>query len=294
VNPARVLAKVEDRAYEPADDETSEDPKVDDGRLKALTELGREVWREHAHAKGDKDARIGKTSVKKSFCGYLTTAVVDEKHGIVLGYTTQPGNVDQGKTFEAAYDAATSLAGKPKEAALDRAFDLIEIRQRLDTDGVQGHIPMVQTHRTGNVFSSERFSVSYVEDHFEVLCPCGLLMRQVKARPNGYYVFRGVGCFGCPLQNRCTTAKDGIRNFEFEPELRKLQERFWLHRKTDEYKFAMKQRMATIEPVFGHGKTFHNLGKSIYRSLPMQRIQTAMSLLVVNLEKLIRYAPQVA
>jgi len=74
--------------------------------------------------------------------------------------------------------------------------------------------------------------------------------------------------------------------------LRKLQERQWLLRKTNEYKEAMKRRMSTIEPVFGHAKTFHNLGKSIYRSLSMQRIQTAMSLLAVNLEKLVRYAPQ--
>jgi hypothetical protein len=141
------------------------------------------LWREHAHAKGDKDARIGKTSVKKSFCGYLTTAVVDEKRGVVVGYTTEPGNVYQGKTFGTAYEAALSMAGKPAEAVLDRAFDLVEIRKRLERDGVRGYIPMVRT------------------PHF---------------------------------------------------------------------------------------------GKSIYRSLRMQYIQAAMALLTINLEKLVRYAPQAA
>ena len=68
---------------------------------------------------------------------------------IVVSCTTEPGNVDQGKTFE---------------AALDRAFDLVEIRQRLEEDGIQGYIPMIRTHRAGNVLDSEHFTISCKSD----------------------------------------------------------------------------------------------------------------------------------
>jgi len=253
--------------------------------------LAREIWRDHAHTKGDVDARIGKTSSKRSFCGYLSTAVVEESHGIVLAYETVAGNTDQGKTFLPAYERAVCLAGKPEEVAADRAFDLEEIRSELRESGVVDHIPMVRTCPRSGMFNSERFRVVEGLYGYEVLCPCGLPMRQTKSRPNGLLVFRGTGCKKCSLWSKCTTARDGFRNFEFDPARRKLQEECWLRSKTAQHKEAMKRTMASIEPVFGHGKTFHNLGKSIYRSLGMQRIQTAMSFFAIDLEKLIRYVP---
>ena len=291
-NPARVLAKAEARPYESDSGNESAEPKPEDeGLLKAFVSMAREIWREHAHAKGDVDARIGKTSPKDSFFGYLSTAVVDESRGVVLGYETVAGNIDQGKTFLPAYKRAVCLAGKPEEVAADRAFDLEEIRRELRDSGVVGHIPMVRTHPRGGMFNSERFTVVELAGGYEVLCPCGLPMRQIKSRPNGLLVFRGKGCETCALRSKCTTSKDGFRNFEFEPGRRKLQEECWLESKTARHKEAMKRRMASIEPVFGHGKTFHNLGKSIYRSLSMHRIQTAMSFFAIDLEKLVRYAP---
>lgn len=295
VRPERVLARAEGRQYDPGEEVQAQEENPTQGeQAHELPKLASEIWKEHPHAKGDCDARIGTTSKGKFFCGYISTAVVDEKHGVVLSSHTVPGNVDQGKTFHPAYEQATGRAGKPEGLACDRAFDLVEIRQGLAEDGVQAYIPMIRTHRAGNVLGSELFNVTEGPGGYKVLCPCGLGMRQEKARANGLLVFRGTGCKGCPLANRCTTAKDGIRHFEFRPELRKLQEEHWALRKTVQYTLAMKRRMATIEPVFGHGKTFHNLGKSIYRSLPMQRIQTIMSLFAVDLEKLVRYAPQPA
>lgn len=294
VNPARVLAKAEDRAYNPDDEKSRSTTKASDegDTLKRLEAVARDIWSNHKHAKGDADARIGKTSTTKCFCGYLSTAVVDESRGIVLSYETVAGNVDQARTFIPAYEKAKQLVGKPVELAADRAFDIMGIREPLDADGVTAYIPMVRYHRNGNVVSSEHFEVSRSGYGYSVKCPAGHFMRLSKVRSNGLRVYRGTCCAGCPLQNGCTTAKDGMRSFEFEPKLRSFQERHWAQKKTQEYKHAMKRRMSTIEPVFGHGKTFHNLGKCIFRSLSMHRIQTAMSLFAVNLEKLVKYAPE--
>jgi len=100
----------------------------------------------------------------------------------------------------------------------------------------------------------------------------------------------------CSLREKCNKDKNGIPKFKFKPETREFQEKQWLLRKTEEYRDAMKARMATIEPVFGHGKTYHNLGKCIYLSILMTKIQTAMSFLVINIEKYLKYGqlPQIA
>ena len=295
VSADRVLAKAEGISHDVAESSAAGKHLPDqDKESPELEELARRLWRDHPHAKGDPDARIGKTSVKKSFCGYVSAAVVDEKHGIVLGYTTVAGNVDQADTFLPTYEKARRLAPRPRELAADRAFDILEIRRRMRDDGVRAHIPMIRTHRRGDVLDSEHFKVFNVGDGYEVRCPAGHLMRQSKSRKTGALEFRGTRCAGCPLQGKCVNAADGVRGFNFDPVLRQFQEEHWLARGTPEYQRAMKMRMATIEPVFGHAKTFHKLGKSIYRSFPMQRIQTMMSLFAVNLEKLVRYAPQPA
>ena len=85
VDPGRVVASAEGKSYESEGSSGDVEELVSEKRTSAeLEELARELWRDHAHAKGDSDARIGKTSATKSFCGYLSAAVVDEKHGIVL------------------------------------------------------------------------------------------------------------------------------------------------------------------------------------------------------------------
>ena len=299
VSAARVLAKAEGRVYEPdadevapPDDDSEPDVERDDAQIKHLEATARAIWSKHPHAKGDVDARIGKTSMSKSFCGYLSTAVVDEKYGIILGCEAVAGNVDQAKTFMPAYNKSKQLAGSPAELAADRAFDILDIREKLESDNVVAYIPMVRSHRKGNVIGSEHFRVTAVGDNFEVICPGGHLMKQVKCGGDGLRVYRGTACHGCSLSSKCTTAKDGVRAFEFRQRLRKFQEQHFEQKKTAEYKHALKRRMSTIEPIFGHGKTFHNLGKCIYRSLPMNKIHSIMSFFAINLEKLVRYAPQ--
>ena len=61
----------------------------------------------------------------------------------------------------------------------------------------------------------------------------------LQIRSNGLRVYRGKCCAGCPLKSKCTTAKDGVRQFEFEPRLRRFQEQHWAQKKTQEYKDAL-------------------------------------------------------
>lgn len=294
-DPRRVLARAQEVEYEPS--EASEEcEKEADERLSELEKMANELKDSLAPCKGDKDARIGHTSVKGSFCGYLTTAVVDEKRGIVLSYKTFAGNVDQAKTFVEPYEQAISRAGVPKELAADSAFDVLDIRQRVESDGVTGHIAMQRSRNRGNVFGSKMFDVQIEAGEYVVKCPSGEQMQKLAETSEGYIIFCGVGCQECCLRGKCTTSHDGVRKFKFKPELREFQEKIWQMSKTKEYKDAMKARMATIEPRFGHAKTYHNLGKCIYRSEVMTSIQTALSLMVLNLEKLLKYAliPQTA
>jgi hypothetical protein len=291
-NPRRVLAKSEAREYIPIEGEEDSCDPTDiepDPRLSELKSIAVEMKKNLAPCAGDKDARIGHTSVRGSFCGYISTVVVDEKHGVVLGYKTFAGNVDQTKTFQGPYNDARLSAGKPNELAADSGFDHLDIRKLVVKDEVACYISMMKPRGRTAVYGSDRFKVTKDGDRYCVECPAHRFMRGFGGTKEGYRIFRGGGCSECGWREKCTTDKKGTRKFRFNPEFRVFQEKQWLLRKTDEYKRAMKARMATVEPIFGHTKTYHNLGKCIYRSKPMNAIQTTMSLLTVNLEKFMRY-----
>ena len=117
------------------------------------------------------------------------------------------GNVDQADTFLPTYEKATMIGARPEELAADSAFDILPIRQRMRGDGVRAYIPMIRTHRNGDVLSGEHFKVLEVEGGYEVVCPAGHGMRQTKSRKDGLLEFRGTKCRGCPLQGKCTTGK---------------------------------------------------------------------------------------
>ena len=291
-NPRRVLAKSEAREYVPVEEKEDTCDPTDpepDPRLSELKSMAVEMEKNLAPCAGDKDARIGRTPSISNFCGYISTVVVDEKHGVALGYETFAGNVDQTKTFQGPYSDARLSCGKPDELVADSGFDHLDIRKLVVKDGVAGYISMMKPRGRTAVYGSDRFKVTKDGDRYRVECPAHRFMRDLGGTREGYRIFRGEECSECGLRERCTADKNGSRKFQFNPEFRVFQEKQWLLRKTEEYKRAMKARMATIEPVFGHAKTYHNLGKCIYRSKPMNAIQTTMSLLTVNLEKLMRY-----
>ena len=48
------------------------------------------------------------------------------------------------------------------------------------------------------------------------------------------------------------------------------------------------------ENVFGHGNTYHHGDKAPYRSTPMNFIAQVMTVIAVDLEKMVRYGNQAA
>lgn len=62
---------------------------------------------------------------------------------------------------------------------------------------------------------------------------------------------------------------------------------------SEEYRQAQKQRMAW-ENVFGHGNTYHHGDKVPYRSKPMNFIAQVMTVIAIDLEKMVRYGNQAA
>jgi transposase len=272
-------------------------------RPETLQQVMEQLKAEMPHAKGDAEAKIGHTSRDHRFCGYLSGNLADGKYRVLSATHLEPGNVYQAHAFVASRVAEQHLerAGRaPARAALDAAFGYPEVAAHLAKEWPQtevflepGVIPPKQPAQK-RVFGIEAFTLTK-DDH--LLCPNEELplgkreMHIQSHRKDGTLEYAGNACSDCPLRPQCTTKKKGPRVVKLHPDNHRYRQAIEAKAKTPEHRVAMRRLFAFIEPVFGHGKTYHRWGKAPYRSLRMNRIFNLLVVIVWDIEKLVRYAP---
>ena len=242
------------------------------------------------HARGDQDARLGKAGPGQTFCGYLAGYVVDGLVGIITAVVLAAGNAWQAALVSPALaQHRVHIVGQAQSLTLDSAFDYPEVYQVLATAGLTGHI-VPRDHRSPEgCFGSDRFT--WTEDG-RLLCPRpepDRDMQPLRQHRDGRVTYQGTGCADCPLRGQCIGQdKSKPRTLTLHPE----DHRRWLVNRaaaqTEAAKQAQKRRTAW-EKVFGHGNTYHHGDKAPYRSQPMNQIAQVMTVIALNLEKLVRY-----
>jgi transposase len=254
------------------------------------------------HAKGDRDARVGHTSRGHVFCGYLSGNVVDSRYGVISATHLEPGNAYQAHAF---VDSGVSRqhverAGRaPKKSALDAAFGYAEVTLHLAKEWPEtevfvepGGVPLPREQQ--NIFKTEVFTLT--EDD-RLLCPNQSLsaaereMRIIARRKDGRLEYAGQRCDQCTLRSQCTSRVKGPRVVKLHPMRHRHRLAIKAKAQTPEHRAAMKRRLAGIEPIFGHGKTYHCWGKSPYRSRHMNSVFNLLVVIAHDIEKLGRYAP---
>jgi transposase len=258
---------------------------------------------EMPHAKGDPEARVGYTSSSHPFCGYLSGNLVDGKYRVISATHLEPGNAYKADAFvdSGVTEQHLGRAGQvPARAAMDAAYGYPNVAAYLAKEWPQtevflkpGVIPPKQPAQA-KIFGIEAFTLT--EDN-HLLCPNEALslekrdMHIQSHRKDGKLEYAGKACSDCPLRPQCTTKKKGPRVVRLHPENYRYRQAIEAKAKTPEHRAAMKRLFAFIEPVFGHGKTYHHWGKAPYRSVRMNRIFNLLVAIAWDIEKLVRYAP---
>jgi len=277
--------------------------KVPATNAQGLKETMEDMQAVMPHAKGDPDVRVGRTDDQQFFCGYLSGVIVDGKYGLISATHLAAGNAYQADAFMQSAVAAQHVqrAGRPPDkAALDAAFGYVDVANHLAEHWPQtevflqpGVIPPLQKGRQ-HIFQVEAFTLTEGD---ELLCPneaLPLAQRQMRVQArhrDGTLEYVGRGCAECELRAQCTTKQAGPRVVKMHPQRRRQRQAMENKAKTPEHRAAMKQRLVCIEPVFGHGKSYHHWAKALYRSLQMNRVFNLLVAIAWDIEKLVRYAP---
>ena len=255
-----------------------------------LLRVARRLLAALPRARGDLDARVGKANNWEVFCGYLAGYVVDGLFGIITAIVFAVGNAWQAALLSPALvQHQAHIVGQAQDMTIDSAFDYPEVYQVLEAARLKGYIASRDHRSPEGRFGPDRFTWTE-EGH--LLCPRDGPDREMKAirtHGDGRVTFQGTGCADCPLHGQCVGKdRSGPRMLTIQPE----DHRRWLINRaanqTEEYKQAQKRRMAW-ENVFGHGNTYHHGDKAPYRSQPMNEIAGVMTVIAINLEKMVRY-----
>ncbi|MGN9847491.1 IS1182 family transposase [Nonomuraea sp. H19] len=173
--------------------------------------IARKVARDRIISTVDPQARHGRKTVARSFDGYKGHIAEDPDSEIITATQVTPGNVGDAETAaELLADVlAPERAGQAGQAEVygDAAYGTGPVLATLEQAGVEAMVKVQPAGAPGGRFSKDVFTVDL--EAGQVTCPNRVRV-SIRRQGDGGGVARfGVACAGCPLRERCTTAKDG-------------------------------------------------------------------------------------
>jgi len=253
----------------------------DDGQGPAIR---RGVAKDRVVSVVDPEMRHGRKSRSKRLDGYKAHIVTDHDNELILGVATTAANVPDGPQAAGLIRAAKAAGVPVTEMLGDTAYGDGDTRVAVEQVGVK------VTAKTQPPTSRGRFpKTDFVVDPDgpSATCPAGHTTTDAgwstdrKQRRVVILKF-GERCDGCPLRDRCTTAKTGrtIRlNFHEE----RLQAA-----RAEQARPATRaklRRRALVERKIAELK-MHGLGKARYRGSRKNLLQLRLTAGMVNMKKL--------
>jgi len=258
-----------------------------------LKSRAKQVLEQMPHARGDQQARVGRTTSYTWFCGYWMGFVVDNAHQVITAVVWAAGNVKQYKTLKPALKAHIQRLGKPKATSADSAFDEFEVHSFLKQQSITGHITSREHSppRNGG-YGTDR--VTWVEGMHLPLCPGEKPLRTIGQAKQDRQVFEGTACTGCTLYTQCHPSGQGQpKRFTLHLAAHRCWQDNRAHCQSPAYKIARRDRF-TSEGRFGLAKMNHHGARAPYRSANMNHIAGLMIAIVMNLRILARHQHQEA
>lgn len=208
--------------------------------------------------------------------------VACDKHGWILGFDVNPGNMHDSKAFLPFFKTQL-LNYNPKVVCGDAAYINTSIARFVSESNVQLLAPYVAPRGDRDIFN-KRFKY-YLEANC-YLCPNGKMLTFNNIDKNGYmqYQIEKHECKDCPFKKECVKSysKKVIRRHLYIDYLEQCRN----YRLSEEGKLTYKLRKTTIERVFAEAKENHGLRFTRFRGLKKNRDIRSLLYACLNIKKL--------
>lgn len=243
----------------------------------------------------DPDAGVVKFSKGKARPRYKEHRCVDERFGVITSSITTSGTVDDGKMFERLIDTHEENTNKEVKTVVgDSKYGTVNNYLKCKDRGIKPHLrDLKSTQEKGRkkkgIFSEDKFKYDQETDTF--ICPTGKRLRKRtyhKRRDKWEYISSKIDCDKCPIRNKCTTSRSGVRTIHRHKRQKELDE-IRLEVSSPNGKRDLKKRWYLMERSFADGANLHGLKKARWRGHFRVQIQNHMISAVQNIRILIEH-----
>ena len=209
--------------------------------------------------------------------------VACDKHGWILGYDVNPGNVHDSKAFLPFFENKL-LKYKPVVCCCDAGYANALIAHFVQEHNCKLLVPYVAPRGIKASFGKKEFDYYFEIDQY--MCPNKKMLIPWNITKDGYIQYRihKDECGNCPFKKQC------LKNYAFKTVTRHLYDDCMLlardYRLSKEGKEYYKLRKETIERVFAEGKEHHGLRYTRYKGLKKNSNFRALLYACLNIKKL--------
>ena len=218
---------------------------------------------------------------KQVFAYAIETAC--DKHGWILDYTVNPGNLHDSRTFKGLYDKIKNIGIKTLIA--DAGYKTPAIAKLLIDDNITPLFPYKRPMTKQGFFKKTDYAYDEYYDCY--ICPNNHTLEYTTTNRDGYREYKscGITCANCPYLSQCTESKDHVKVITrhiWEPYMEQCEE----IRQTLGMKELYSHRKETIERLFGTAKENHGLRYTQLFGKARMEMKVALTFACLNLKKL--------
>jgi len=218
----------------------------------------------------------------KSVFAYAVETACD-KHGWILGYTVNPGNLHDSRTFKGLYDRIKNIGINTIIA--DAGYKTPAIAKLLLDDGIQPLFPYKRPMTKDGFFKKSEYAYDEYNDCY--ICPNNKVLSYSTTNKEGYREYKSCGyaCAGCQYLSQCTMSRDHVKIVT-----RHVWEDYMEICEDIRYTIGMKelysQRKQTIERLFGTAKENHGFRYTQLVGKARMEMKVGLTFACMNLKKL--------
>ena len=218
---------------------------------------------------------------KQVFAYSVETAC--DKNGWILGYTVDPGNQHDSRTFKGIYDKLKRF--DIEKIIMDAGYKTPAIAKLLLDDGIDPVFPYKRPMTKDGFFRKHEYV--YDEYHDCYICPENKVLSYSTTNRDGYreYKSRSYQCANCPSLEKCTLSREHVKvvtRHVWEDYLEACEDIRYTIGMRDLY----QKRKETIERLFGTAKEAHGFRYTHMRGKAKMRMKVGMTYACMNLKKL--------
>ena len=237
----------------------------------------------------DKDARIGHKTEDTSFFGFKSHIAMEEDSRIVTAVVVTSGDCGDGPQMQTLIDKTINTGIEVDKVLGDTAYSGKYNIEAAAQKGITVYAKL-HPHCYGSRQNDQEFVFN--KDANRYICPAGhmAIKRKLEKRKNGHnnrirYIFDEKKCSVCKLREACLQkgAKHRVYNVVTDEFPIKRQ----LFEQSDDFKQIYSERYK-IEAKNAELKNVYGYDKALYYGIDAMQLQSATTIFIANLKRIIK------